>query len=285
MNGKILLSSQPGKGTVFTLMFADVSAAGTIAVPESEISACDENIIFEPAAILIADDVELNRRLIKEYLGNMNMSFIEAVNGQEAVFLTEQHHPNVILTDIRMPVTDGYEAARQIKNNQNLKNIPVIAVTASAFSEDRQRILQSGFDGYIAKPVQRADLIRELCRFIPYKKRQNETPNAESGMRNEKEDEADSVFGIQHSELTALINMLENEITPLWKEVCEVRILDNIEQFADKIRLTGEEYRLQMLIGYGTNLMTHSCSCDIEKIEAMLDNYPKLIEKIKAEGR
>jgi hypothetical protein len=162
---------------------------------------------------------------------------------------------------------DGYEAARQIKNNEKLSSIPVIAISASVLTEDREKIMQGGlFKGFLAKPVRKADLFRELSRFI------KTVQNAECKVQSVK---------IESESLPPeLVRKLENEFMLLWSEVCENRIFGDIEKFADKIRLAGEEYSSELLIRYGHELVSHASNFDIENVSSVLYSYPKLIEEI-----
>jgi len=267
MNGSISLKSEPGKGSIFEITFRNIPVSETSPIADGSVMTDYENIIFENAVILIADDIRSNRELIKAFFGDMPpIRIVFAENGQEAVSLAGQYEPDMILMDIRMPVMDGYEAARQLKDNEKLRRIPVIATTASALSENIEKIMKDGlFDGFIAKPVRKSDLFRELCRFIPHT----------GGAKSEEQKE------IKEKECLPpeLIEKLENEFTVLWKEVCKSRILGDIETFADKIRSAGQEYSSELLIGYGQELINHTRNFDIEKVKSVLYSYPKLIEK------
>jgi two-component system sensor histidine kinase EvgS len=169
MNGEISFRSEQGQGSTFEVRLRDVAVSGTLSLTEAEKSASsEEKIIAENKTILIADDVSTNRLLLKAFFKNTKIRILEAGDGLQAVNAAEQALPDVVLMDISMPVMDGYEAAKKIKEQIRSKTIPVIAVTAYAMPQDKQRILAAGFDGYLAKPVRRAVLFQELSRFIPY---------------------------------------------------------------------------------------------------------------------
>ncbi|MCX6676037.1 MAG: response regulator, partial [Methanothrix sp.] len=89
----------------------------------------------------------------------------EVVNGAEAVCMVHEWKPQVVLMDMTMPVMDGYEATRKIKASPDIKNTVIIAVTASAFEEDKQRVYAAGADGYLAKPFKDADLFENIGRL------------------------------------------------------------------------------------------------------------------------
>jgi len=186
MNGDILLTSEQGKGSVFEVRFHNVAVSGTVAGYETEKQMPEKNVLSEDTVILIVDDVSVNRLLLKTVFRKMNVRILEAENGLEAVSAAEQHLPDVILMDISMPVMDGYEATGRIKENGKTKHIPVIAVTAHVMPEDREKILSSGFDGYLPKPVHPAKLFAELSRFFPCMEKNADGKGKNMGQSEEK---------------------------------------------------------------------------------------------------
>jgi CheY-like chemotaxis protein len=102
--------------------------------------------------ILVVEDNPDNMITVRALLAN-TCTIIEAVNGYESIAMAEQHKPNLILMDIALPDIDGIEAFKTIRNNAKLQHIPVIALTASAMTRDREAILAHGFDAYISKPI------------------------------------------------------------------------------------------------------------------------------------
>jgi two-component system cell cycle response regulator DivK len=102
--------------------------------------------------ILVVDDHEDNRRILRDLLGSAGFEVIEATNGEEAVARAEGMAPDLILMDIQLPGIDGYEATRRIKANPALRRIPLIVVTSYALSGDDAKALAAGADAYVAKP-------------------------------------------------------------------------------------------------------------------------------------
>ena len=103
--------------------------------------------------ILIVEDNENNMKLLRDVLGHRGYRTLEAVTGEEGVALAREHHPALILMDIQLPGIDGIEAFEQLAADEATKNIPVVAVTASAMQEERARIEATGFAGYQPKPI------------------------------------------------------------------------------------------------------------------------------------
>jgi CheY-like chemotaxis protein len=116
--------------------------------------------------VLIAEDNAVNRELLRELLELRGYAVIEACDGKEALHMIEQAQPELLLLDIGMPVMDGFAAIRKIRENPRLAQLPVVAVTAYAMRGDREKILNSGFDGYLSKPVNARSLAEELDRLL-----------------------------------------------------------------------------------------------------------------------
>ncbi len=168
MNGAISVTSEENRGTTFTIVLRGVEvAAGAAASETPEKLLGLENVVFAPGAILIADDIDYNRELLEAFLSDRGFEIIHAENGREALDLARLHEPDLILLDMKMPVMDGYEAATRLKADEYAKDIPVVAVTASALLQDVEKISVL-CDGYLSKPVERSDLVRELMRFLPH---------------------------------------------------------------------------------------------------------------------
>jgi two-component system, cell cycle response regulator DivK len=117
--------------------------------------------------ILIVEDQEDNRTILRDLLSKAGFDLIEAVNGEDGVALALSRRPDLILMDIQLPVMDGYEATRRIKANAELKAIPVIAVTSYALSGDEAKARAAGCDGYVAKPFSPRQLLATVREYLP----------------------------------------------------------------------------------------------------------------------
>jgi len=117
--------------------------------------------------ILIVEDQEDNRMILRRLLSNAGYDLIEAVNGEDGVALALSERPDLILMDIQLPVIDGYEATRRIKMNAELKSIPVIAVTSYALSGDEAKARAAGCDAYVAKPFSPRQLLAKVREYLP----------------------------------------------------------------------------------------------------------------------
>lgn len=118
------------------------------------------------AKILLIEDNAPNRLLVKDILEFRGYSVIEAVNGREGIMAAGEYKPDLIFMDLQMPVMDGFEACRQLKENPQTKHLKVIALTSFAMKGERERVLASGFDGYIPKPIDTRDLPLKVKKFL-----------------------------------------------------------------------------------------------------------------------
>ena len=116
--------------------------------------------------ILVVEDTEDNRQILRDLLGMAGYDMIEAHDGAEGVAKAAEHRPDLILMDIQMPVMDGYEATRRIKANPELTAIPIIAVTSYALSGDEQKARAAGCDAYIAKPYSPRQMLAKVREIL-----------------------------------------------------------------------------------------------------------------------
>jgi two-component system cell cycle response regulator DivK len=116
--------------------------------------------------ILLVEDTEDNRVIVRDLVSSAGYELLEAVDGAEGLAMAEREKPDLILMDIQLPVMDGYEATRRIKANPALKHIPVIAVTSYALAGDEEKTKAAGCDGYIAKPFSPRKLLNTIRELL-----------------------------------------------------------------------------------------------------------------------
>ena len=172
MGGNLKVESVVGKGSIFSFEIL-------IKLQDTEISQVFNNIEPQPTRrvigiapgqpqykILAVDDVPASRLLLRKMLRGIGFAVKEAGDGQEAVDIWQQWHPDLILMDMRMPIMDGYEATKQIKSQPQGKKTIVVALTASAFEEERVVILSAGCDDFMRKPFYEAELVDKIGKYL-----------------------------------------------------------------------------------------------------------------------
>ena len=164
MNGSIRVVSSPGQGSTFS--FSVPLRPGVL--PDEPQSSAQVPLQGQPLRILIAEDQPVNLRFVSEILSKRGHTPLLAHDGQEAVAIWQQEPVDLVLMDIQMPVMDGLKALAAIRASEDTlrRHTPIIALTAHAIVGDRERLLNAGFDGYLAKPLQVAHLFEEMARVL-----------------------------------------------------------------------------------------------------------------------
>jgi two-component system, cell cycle response regulator DivK len=116
--------------------------------------------------ILVVEDQEDNRQILRDLLTSADFEVIEAVDGEAGLAAAAAHRPDLILMDVGLPGIDGYEATRRLKADSALRTIPIIAVTAHALSGAEDEARAAGCDGYIAKPISPRQLLARVREYL-----------------------------------------------------------------------------------------------------------------------
>lgn len=170
MGGELKVKSTVGKGSVF--YFDILVRTKDVQIPETvDLGSVEKKIIsLAPGqhqyCILAVDDVAPSRLLLKTLLTTIGYAVQEARNGQEAIAKWQEWHPDLILMDMRMPVMDGYEATRRIKSQPLGKKTIIIALTASAFEEEKVEVLSAGCDDFMRKPFHDHELLTKIGQYL-----------------------------------------------------------------------------------------------------------------------
>ena len=117
--------------------------------------------------VLVVEDHEDNRRILRDLLEHAGYEMIEAVTGEEGLALADSERPDLILMDIQLPGLDGYETTRRIKANPTLARIPIVAVTSYALSGDDRKAFDAGCDAYVTKPFSPRALLAKIREYVP----------------------------------------------------------------------------------------------------------------------
>jgi PAS domain S-box-containing protein len=276
MNGHIFVESNLGKGSRFEIVLHDVKVAATLSNTMRNNTFDPSRITFEKMRVLVVDDIESNRDLIKEYLSQVNLEVICAENGQQALLFVEEYHPALILMDIRMPEMDGYEATKCLKDNPNTANIPIIALTASVALDEKALIEAHGFDGYLAKPVNISDLLGELSHYLKHTRK--DVTDISQITTTEVNN---AINPAEIANLPELQNQLKQEVMPLLKEVETAMEMGMVAKLAEKMIQLGKEYNIPAFIKYGEPLKESTETFEIDYIQTALEELPALLRIIK----
>jgi signal transduction histidine kinase/CheY-like chemotaxis protein len=176
MKGEIWLESEPGKGSTFffTARFGlkpekpPWESIGDDRFEEKQTDSATEGALanIRGARILLVEDNEINQQVARELLEHQGLLVHVVANGQEAILALEESTYDLVLTDIHMPVMDGYQATAQIRKNPDYKNLPIVAMTAQALAEDREKSLAAGMNDHVSKPIDPEKLFAVLVKWI-----------------------------------------------------------------------------------------------------------------------
>jgi signal transduction histidine kinase/ActR/RegA family two-component response regulator len=164
MGGRLDVTSIPGSGSVFAFELAlpvQEAAAPAPAVPRRVIGYAGPR-----RRVLIADDEQTNRLLLVKLLGDLGFETLQAGNGAEALKLAGARMADVLITDLAMPIMDGLAVARALRRDASTRDLPILAVSASASDYTREEALGAGCTDFLAKPIRAADLIERLGQLL-----------------------------------------------------------------------------------------------------------------------
>ncbi len=280
MGGDISATSSVGKGSIFHVTLPKVLVATSADIEVSECLSIDfDAITFSHASILITDDIEVNRNLVRGYLDKYDFTLYEAANGAEAVEYTKLYRPNLILMDMKMPVMDGRKATELIKNDDDLSNVPIVALTASVMKH-MENEMKELCDGYLRKPVSKTDLVTELCKFLSHtiSEATSEVDDTHKTVVAESTD-ARSISMDERKKLAALVTVLKDK-NSTWEEISYTLSIDELEDFGTEIANLGREYEWMPLVKWGENLTAQALSFDMDEITKTLTAYPEIIQGI-----
>jgi PAS domain S-box-containing protein len=286
MGGSIDVDSTEGKGSIFKVLIKNVA----IATVESGYDLDADSILnvkFKNQKVLVADDVESNRLLINKILGFYNLQVVEAINGKEAVNIAQKIKPDIILMDLRMPVMDGYKAIEILKSEKTTSEIPIIILTASVMRSEEKIIKNLNCEGYVRKPVSRAELINELEKYLEHDKqeklvRKTEKERDTAGGNNAYSatynlNKKTSKENILPEDLYARLN---GEIYQKLEKLKKEFIINDIEDFAKEIKDIGTKYKISSLIEWADKLQAEASGFDFDNLSITINNFNSVIANL-----
>ncbi|MCP5053810.1 MAG: response regulator [bacterium] len=282
MGGEISVESRVGDGSTFRVALKNIAVINEVMEEVMETKPDVSGIRFGKATILVVDDSPVNRELLMTFLAESPLKFIEAGNGKEAVEMAKKYRPDVVLIDVKMPLMNGIEATKIIKAHEQLKDIPVIFITASALKEQRRQVSQVSGCGFLDKPVTKSALIIRLMYLLPYTSIQREEPESPI---NDKHP-IDSTEGMPpekvRERLTQLLDILESDaLSRRWEELGETMILDEMEAFVTEMKGLDQTYYSGLFSQWTRRLEEDLKSFDLDRIQGTLSGFPQLIKEIK----
>ncbi|MDH5721141.1 MAG: ATP-binding protein [Spirochaetia bacterium] len=286
MGGSIKLNSELGKGSKFIVNIKDIAVA-SIEIDRSDKISENSLYDFENSKVLVVDDIDENRELVRGYLEKYNFEILEAENGKEGVRFAEDFLPDLIFMDMRMPVMDGYEAIKILKENEKTKKIPVVALTASGMKSSEEKI-KTITEGYLRKPINKNDLLGEIAKHISHTKKQSEE-SVSKDEYGEKEildrfnryilnDEKPEDSGSIDNEF---ILKIENEIKNAKDSLSEHSAFSDFKDFFERLESININYNNRYVLIFIDKLKYHVSLYDMNGLLNTMEHLNKLGSKIK----
>ena len=246
MGSKLEVTSTEGKGSEFFFKLS-FEIPDKIRIPNDITLNSTELTKLKNKNILVAEDNPLNQKLIAAILNQKHLNHTITNNGKEAVEMLEQGHYDMILMDGQMPVMDGLEATNIIRNSgKKYKDIPIIALTASALIGDRQKFLDAGMNDYISKPIDITELFDKISIYTNGINIQNRQPNNKKSEKN---------------------NKTKNDITD--------KII-NLSDFVEKKKIFGKESYINIL-----NMLLKDIDTKLDLIAKYIENNDMVSLKVQ----
>ena len=244
MGGDITVSSTPDLGSKFAfdiqIRLADPTDVKMLKPQKKVIGLAPDQPEYR---ILVVDDRADNRLVLVRLLSSLGLLVREAENGQEAVAVWEDWQPQLIWMDMQMPVMNGYEATKQIKAHPLGKTTVIIALTASAFEEERKSILAAGCDDFMPKPFEANILFAKMEEFLGIRYVYEEPVDTNDTKLEEKESEITGVSSNQsvESQLGQMPREWVEKIYNAAQECCDDKIIQLIEEIPREMALASQK--------------------------------------------
>ncbi len=270
LGGTILVVSEYGVGSTFSIALKDIEI-GSISRHHTFHSDKNylNNILFKNPLIIIAEDVQSNRQVIKGYLETYNITITEAVNGEECIDLVRKTRPDLILMDMQMPVMDGYTASSLLKKDEEFKDIPIFALTAAAMKHEKEQY-GSIVNELMLKPINKYDLIELLAKYLPFDERVEKTTDL-----NEK----NSITFADEKLSEALKLQFTDQFLPTIEGLQSVLNFDDLIEFGNSLEKFAIRNDLSLLKEICYQLKDHIASYNIEKIAYSLEQIVQYLNK------
>ena len=269
MDGKISVESEVQKGATFIvhLYNVDISAMMKDQTLKENNSIKGSDIYFKKAKILVVDDIENNRELVIKNFENSLIEIVTANDGLEAIQKFKSQKPDLILMDIRMPIMDGYESATEIKK---ISDVPIVALTASVMEDEYERSKREHFDGFLRKPVLKADLYSELSKFLEHEKKERLVQKEDKIVLSDK----------AKVNLPTVLTLMTQNIMPQCNKALKSNSISDAKMVVLSTKELATKYDVEVLQNYANELYEAVDLFDIMKIESLLKKFNEIEKKL-----
>jgi CheY-like chemotaxis protein len=279
MGGKLSLHSEVGVGSCFsfTLPLVEVSLK-TQPIETEEKYTHTAKIHFQPAMLLLVDDAESNRKLIKSYLTNHHeLQIVEAINGTQALAAINDYQFDLIFMDKHLPDIDGNIVCEKIKSQPHYQSVPIIMITASSISKFEAQ-QQKFYDLLLSKPISKADLLVGMQSFLNYEKNQEIKLSALP-----KKAEITPQSTLMAENLSSLIELLESNYQKHIEKLNKSGAfeIDVFIEIGEELLQIAEQHHCNLLKNWANALKNQAQLFDIENLSRTLKGFEGIVEQLR----
>ncbi|MCU4677445.1 transporter substrate-binding domain-containing protein [Catenovulum sp. 2E275] len=270
MSGEITVTSEPDKGACFRVLLKhlDIAAIKADKKLKASLDFNPDLVEFSPANILVVDDIENNRALVRNNFEKTQLKIYEAENGLQAIEMCDSHLIDLVIMDIRMPVMDGYQAAEKLKTLY--PELPIVALTASVMQDEYEQQKQQFFDDYLRKPVLRTDLFSTLTHHLAY------SINSVSQLNNNDL----NIEQLTQAEKAEFKKVLTADLLAAFSQAKQNNQVNTIKAFAKQLADSASQFENPKLDKFASQLLSKVDSFDIAGMSLLLDKFAKLVKEL-----
>ncbi|MGF1740492.1 AAA family ATPase [Vibrio profundum] len=243
MGGRISVQSEINSGSDFEVHLPSVDMVLDEAELDQKFVAEYSDVDFGGKTVMVVDDIDYNRDVISAFLSDSNFNFLYASNGQAAIENAISQLPDIILMDMRMPIMDGYEASRALKDNSKTSSVPIVAITASASRSDEGHI-STFCDGYLTKPVTKPQLLSEIMNHISYTRGESVLDDRQVDIHDFSIPPQDVITQFHHLATMGLLDSVKETALKMVEDSPE------LEPFSDKLIVMANNFEDEELVSF-----------------------------------
>ncbi len=266
MNGEINIESKLNVGSSFTVHLNKVEYKKTDTKPKTHIDNYTD-VEFLGQSILIVEDNSMNQRLLNRYFQDYNLNIRQAMNGVKAMKILKTCTPTLVLMDLQMPAMDGYETIQEMKKIKRLKDIPVIALSATMVSDSNREFIDKHFNEFLRKPVIKKDLIHTISKYLNHIKVDEKSTRAEL-----TQDKSNVIFDLSETKN----EYFDAQFIEHWNGIKETMVIQEIIDFADKVEIISKaqnDIELQKWSEMTRNAANNYLVEDLEALITIFDDF------------
>lgn len=263
MGGRIYLDSVPGRGSVFIVRIPGVEVQKAPQTAHAAAHFSPGAIRFKEATVLVADDVTMNRELVRVMLKEAGLTVLEAAGGYDVLSMVASNKIDLLLLDLHMPGFNGLEVLAELRQNGNRTPFPVIGFSASVMGEDASSFIKQT-DGFISKPVTQQGLLEALMAFLPHDQVQTESAKPATP----------STSSVKPAipENPELRQRLEAAYVT-WNDLTYKQTVNEMEQFGEEMKELGQHYQFGPLEAWGDAVANHARHFELVELQKVFATF------------